>query len=161
MQSIWIVMDSDDDDTRVVAVYESQELAERHVSSMGGWCSAHDVMGEIHPDVTDPGKQAERAKISENARASYERSKIAAERNRRLVLDARPRPPHMSLCHCETFSSRTDGLINWTEHGYCSYCGGWAPAVFKREMGSEAMHEHIDKLAECDRLKMREIVQNI
>lgn len=152
---IWIVSDRDYDSDWVVAAYRSEELANEHVALMGGYIEAHDVRSELHPDAVDPVKQRERADEEADFRSSVDVGRRQSAENERAAVAATPRPPHMGLCHCETFSDRP----MWTERGYCRYCGGWAPPVFREHMGETALHKEIDKLAIHQRERMREIIQ--
>ncbi len=151
---IWVVTDGDYDSTWIVAAYGSKSLADEHVSIMGGYAEEVTLRSELHPDATDPAKVAVR---EAEAEASKLRNEATAEHWRRhaeAVNGQRPRAPHMRLCDCETFSSKP----MWTEHGYCAYCGGWAPRVFLKHMGPAALQDAIGKLALHYREKMQAIV---
>lgn len=158
--SVWAVLDADYDRSWIVAVYPTQALADSHVALMGGWVDEQLVRNDLHPDATDPTKQAERAAETAREKAKWQAYQEQSARDARLVREQQPHPPHMSLCHCQTFTSRSapTAMISWTGHGYCPYCGGWSPAVFRQQMGEDALHAAIDKLAEHDRVKMRAIV---
>ena len=156
---VWIVLDNDYDNTWVVAVYSTESMASEHVALMGGYADEQNVRNVLHPDAVDPIKQKERADADEKWRLDNMLYRQRLEDNDQLVEAARPCPPHMMLCHCETFTSRTDpGGIQWTEHGYCRYCGGWSPTVFRDNMGEAALQAAIDELALHNREKMRQIV---
>lgn len=152
---VWVVSESDYDNAWVVAAYSSRKMADDHVAEMGGYVDEVDVRETLHPDVTDPENVAARLAEAEKwrRRNTIYQERDAADHAARLA--CRPNPPHMSLCHCETFSPDTQ-LRN--DCGYCGYCGGWAPKVFSEHMGVEALHREIDKLAEHDRVKMRALV---
>jgi hypothetical protein len=152
---IWLVSDRDYDNTWVVAAYPNEELASEHEHLMGGNIEEIEVRESLHPDATDPTKQAERNAEAEKARLAWERHQKSEEANAKARSEMRPIPPHMRLCHCETFSSSRD-FVN--DHGYCGYCGGFTPKVFREHMGIPAMHAEIDKLALHEREKMRKIV---
>lgn len=156
MATVWIVSDIDDcRNEHIVAAYSSEELADQHVALLGGWIAEEEVRGELHPDAIDPQKQAERAAEAERFRAQAEAHRIHEQRDAELRRNTKPNPPYMRLCHCQTFSTSAY-FIN--DHGYCGYCGSFTPKVFRAHMGEMALQEHIDKLAEHNRLKMREIV---
>lgn len=152
---MWVVLDHDYDNTWIVAAYPSQALADEHVALMEGYVEEVEVRDSLHPDVRDPKKVAEREAEAAKSRREWEayQKRSAADVAARAAV--RPNPPHMGLCHCETFSST---LRFRNDHGYCSYCGGWAPNVFAENMGVVALHREIDKLAAHDRNRMREIV---
>lgn len=155
MKSVWIVLDNDYDSTWVVAVYPTEQMATDHVAEMDGYITEAEVLETLHPDVADPVKQQEREQEKAKQRKEWEAHQARQAANQRLVQAQRPNPPRMSLCHCQTFSSD-----NWfvTEHGYCGYCGGWRPNVFRKHMGELALQSEIDKLAVHHREKMRLIV---
>lgn len=156
---VWIVMDHTGYESQeIVAVYQTKALAESHVAAMDGWIEEFNVLNVLHPDVTDPEKLQKRE--IEAARNRQERAarKASDEARNRLVQEQRPNPPHMRLCACETFTSKEVGsLIPWTAHGYCAYCGGWAPRVFRQHMGENSIRSAIEYLAVHDRAKMRDI----
>ncbi len=152
---IWIVSDSDYDNTWVVAVYPTEAMADEHVALMGGDAEEIEVSETLHPDAADPVKQAERTAAAEKERRDYEDHRASQEAQAELRRNTRPRPPHMRLCHCETFST---GRHFVNDHGYCGYCGGFIPEVFRQHMGEDALLKEIDKLAIHDREKMRQIV---
>jgi len=151
MTTVYVVSDHDYDSTWIVAAYPTETMAEEHVAAMGGYVEACEVRDALHPDVTDPKKVRER----ENEAAAAEREWRARERRDAAAAKARaemrPRPPHMNLCHCETFTNPRFR----NAHGYCGYCGGFAPAVFREHMGEAALQEHIDRLELWKREKMR------
>lgn len=153
MNKVWVVMDADYDHSWIVAVYPNQGLADEHVALMGGHIHEADVLTSLHPDAIDPVKQRERAEEFQAARRQHEWHEQFRSQRAESADRARPHDK-MLLCHCETFS---DGSFR-TKHGYCQYCGGWAPAVFRAHKGEEALQLQIDKLAEHDRNKMRKIV---
>lgn len=55
------------------------------------------------------------------------------------------------LCHCRTFSDSTSLL---TTHGYCRYCGGWTPEIFRAACGEESLQQAISELDIHRRTKM-------
>lgn len=152
---VWIVTDRDYDNRWTVAVYSTWALADEHVHLMGGDIEEVEVRDTIHPDAIDPVKQAERAAEAEKDRMQAEAYDQQWRYDQERRKEVRPNPPHMSLCHCKTFS-KDDHFIN--AHGYCGFCGGFTPRVFRENMGEDALQTAIDKLAEHDRRKMREIV---
>ncbi len=159
---LWIVLDHDYDNTWIVAAYPSAELAAEHERLMGGYIDEIEILETLHPDATDPAKQAERAAEADKRRHEYESYQARLAADAKWCSEVRPRSPHMGLCHCETFTGRgPNALIPWTEHGYCRYCGGWSPSVFRENMGDAAMRAEIDKLAIHDQEKMREIVSRL
>lgn len=152
---IWIVLEHTDyDSVDVVAAYPSEALADEHVAQMGGWVSEQEVRPDPHPDVNDPIKQADRAKEKEDRRAEHAQRQLRDHEADLRRQEVRP-SPGMMLCHCETFSRRDKYFIN--PHGYCSYCGGFTPEVFRAQLGEETLKAEINKLAVHDRIKMREI----
>lgn len=155
---IWIVMDSDWDNTRIVAAYATEAMAAEHVALMDGNIEEVEVRSVLHPDATDPIKQRERADEESKRKQQYQASLDLQERSAKQRAEVRPNPPHMSLCDCETFSTNR-WLVN--NHGYCGYCGGFVPEVYRKHMGENALQAEIDKLAIHNREKMRLIVANL
>lgn len=159
---IWIVTERDYDASWIVAAYPTEALATEHVTLMGGIAESVEVRTGLHPDATNPVKQKERADENEKSRQEFERNQQHWKDRAQAVEACRPAPPHMSLCHCETFTSRTSTSgIKWTDHGYCSYCGGWSPPVFRKYMGEPALQDKINELDIWRREKMRAIVASV
>jgi hypothetical protein len=156
--NVFIVTESDYDDTRIVAVYPTREMADEHERLMGGYVEECEVLNSLHPDAVDPAKQAEREAETRKQKEEGERYRLRLQSDAKLRAETRPNPPYMSLCSCRTFSSSYH-FVN--AHGYCSYCGGFTPEVFMEQMGETELHRHIDKLEEHRRLKMRELVAAI
>lgn len=149
---IWYVMDADYDSSWVTAVYESEELANEHVRRSGGTVYSETVLSE----VTVEDRSAQRAAEAETSRAAFlehrEREERAHQRTLELVID----PSHrQKLCHCSVFSG-SDGYFI-TPNGYCRYCGGWEPTVFRKHMGEPAFAEAISELDLHYRTRMREM----
>lgn len=151
---IWIVSERDYDHQWIVAVYPSEELAEAHVALMGGIIDREEIRSALHPDATSPAKQQERAAAAEANRRQQAAYEHYMQQNEQLAEAAQPTPPQMGLCHCETFSKSP----MWTAHGYCRYCGGWSPDVFRQHMGEAALQSAIHELAAHSREKMRQII---
>lgn len=151
---LWIVIDADYEDTWIVAVYPTEDLANKHVLLMGGLVTEQEIRDSLHPDAVDPVKQREREEKAEKARQLLARKVQYREECDRAAEALLPTPPHMNLCHCRAFSDHPP----LTAHGYCRYCGGWAPSVFRAHMGEAALHQKIDELAIHTRSKMRAMV---
>lgn len=156
---VWVITDRDYDSDWIVAVYPTEELAKEHVRLMGaGYVEECDVLENLHPEAADPAKQFERNAEAEKTRREWERRRAQDARDAKARSEVRPRPPHMSLCHCQTFST-TGRFIN--AHGYCGYCGGFVPEVFREHMGDHALHAEIDALDIWKREKMRAIIARV
>jgi hypothetical protein len=153
---VFVVTESDYDDTWIVAVYPTRELADEHERLMGGHVEESEVLEALHPDATDPAKQAEREAEARRCKEEWEQHLKEMEEAAERRAQVRPNPPRMGLCHCQTFSERPGQF--WNAHGHCSYCGGFAPDVFRENMGDAALHLEIDRLDERRRVKMREIL---
>lgn len=151
---VWIVLDSDYDSTTVAAVYMTSALAEAHIAEMGGCLSEQDVLDFLHPDVTDPALIQRRLEAALKWRREFEERQRQEAWRQQQIEAARP-SPRMNLCSCQTFYASPHFI---TEHGYCSYCGGFTPEVFREQLGEAALQTAIDKLEIHRRLKMREIV---
>lgn len=155
--TVWIVIDGDYDGDWIVAVYDSETVANEHAELSGLHVERADVLTAISPAAVDT--RPERAAAAEAFRAHQADQ---AERNLRhqkwretytlpMVLARGGRP---ALCRCVTFSTDSNSL---TPHGYCEYCGGWTFSVFREHMGEQALSDAIDLLAYSDRVQMRAI----
>lgn len=88
------------------------------------------------------------------------RSRESAEREQRqnqatmalTIQDVLQRGGKPRLCHCRVFSN-SDGYFI-TPNGYCRYCGGWTPEVFRLACGEQSLHEAIEELDIHRRTKM-------
>jgi len=161
---VWIVSDQNEcGDNRIVAVYQTADLADEHVRVMGGWADDAHILEKLHPDVTDPIKQQARDVEVLKSREQYAESQRRAIADADLIASMRPIGRVLRLCHCETFTKKEgpQALIPWTEHGYCSYCGGWAPRVVAQLKGRHGLQVEIDKLSESHREKMQKIADSI
>lgn len=152
---IFRVWQSDYDNEWTEAVYLDEALAKQHADEIGGNYEQADVLLEIHPDVVDPDRVAARA-AARDASAKQERKRQeeaarAAEYRRHY----KPVPPFRVLCSCATFRGERDYFTN--THGYCSYCGGVSPGVFRSVMGDDALLAEIDKLELHRRKRMCEL----
>lgn len=147
---VYAVMDGDYDGDWIVAVYATEVEAQRHANDLGMRVVEESVLDRYEPDAAAIQRYHE-------ARTEASRQNVAylehEARQAKALKEARPRPPFMGLCHCQTFTTP-----RWTMHGYCSYCGGWAPEVFKQYMGDEALRSAIADLAVHDRERMTKIV---
>lgn len=155
-EQVWVVMD----DENPVAVYRSESLADKHAQEMGCYVMPAHMLTELPADVTDPTKVVERAEqAARKRRVEREHRQLEREQGelalRTTIVDVLGRGGKPSLCHCDTFSISKDWL---TDNGYCRYCGGFTPEVFRLHCGEDALFDAIDLLAHHDRLKMREIV---
>ncbi len=145
--TIWYVIE--DFDSCVVSVYESEQLANEHVRRSGGFVYSAEVMSEVTVEDRSEARAAEGAA----ARGRYEEERKrqqAAHAWTQAVTIATVRNP--KLCHCRTFS-KMDMLR--TPNGYCTYCGGWTPEVFRVHCGEDALVKAIDLLAYHQREKMK------
>lgn len=147
---IWQVWDCDYDGDWVVATYATEELARAHAETYGlSRVEEVDVLTALIPEAADPELQqqraAKRAEESEQAQRRYqdqvERDRREAERIATLTIGEHARP---SLCHCRTFSSDSRFI---SPHGYCRFCGGWEPSVFRAARGESELVSEINKLA--------------
>lgn len=155
---VWVVLESVDYDAeQVAAVYPSEALADAHVAELGGWIAECEVLNALVSDATDPAKQKERQDERHAMRQQY--AARQAEEDRQAIARANVKPyPNMSLCDCPTFS-RDNRWLN--DYGYCSYCGGFTLAVFRKYRGEAALQAEIDKLAIDDRLILRKLAASL
>lgn len=154
---VYIISDNECDEARIVATYLSPELAEQHVSLMGGDIHESEVLEALHHDATDPVKQQARTLLMEREKAQWDAYRQRQEIDAKRRAETRPHPPHMGLCSCQTFSPRPI----WNAHGYCSYCGGFAPEVFRKHMGDAALELKISELGIWEREKMLTLTRNV
>lgn len=155
---VWVITDRDYDNSWIVAVYPSEAMALEHETLMGGYVEECEVLDALHPDAVDPAKQAERAAEIEKSKREWADRRAREKADAKVRAETRPRPPYMSLCHCETFSTARN-FVN--AHGYCGYCGGFVPEIFREHMGEQALHVAIDALDIHKREKMRAIVARL
>ena len=152
--TIWLVIEYDYDSSYVRSAYTSESLARQHADEMGFHCESVELSKQLPVEVTDPA--AIQARIEERERAiqelkrEQEIQKQQAIRRREITITDFGNP---GLCHCQVFSQ--DPM--WNEHGYCTYCGGFSPAVFRETRGEAKLVEYIAKLNEWDRKKMNDI----
>jgi hypothetical protein len=159
--TIWQVWDGDYDGDWVVATYDSEALALDHAETFGlSRVEAVEVASVLAHDAADVTLREERKRQreadAEKARRNYEEQKAREasdhEWRQSITIDQMTRP---GLCHCRTFSAD-----QWfiSPHGYCSYCGGWTPEVFRAARGETALaeaialldiHNRTDMLAIC------------
>lgn len=154
---VWIVTRRDCEYSWIEAVYHMEELALAHVSLVGGEIEVAEVKTELDPEATSREKQKTYIEEKETNKRNFERRQSIEAAQFKLVQAMRPEPPHMSLCHCQTFTERP----MWTKHGYCLFCGGWSPPIFLRHMGSDAMYAKISDLGLHDRRKMIALLERV
>ena len=152
---LWIVMDGDGDSDWPVAAYSTEILANEHVKLIGGSTAEISLLDELNADAADPVRQREYVEQREKDRLFWARQTERQNQEAQFVEEIRPRPPHMGLCCCQTFSQEP----MWNAHGYCRYCGKWAPAVFKEHMGGAAMAKAIADLDKHGREAMQKIIE--
>ncbi len=157
---IWQVWDGDYDGDWVVATYDSEELARNHAETFGlSRVDDFDVLSELAPEAADTAlrdkrdrqREVELEKARRQNAERMEREKRDCEYRQAITIDQQHRP---SLCHCRTFSSNSWFI---STHGYCGYCGGWTPEVFRAALGDDALAAKINELDFHDRKKMREL----
>lgn len=162
---IWLVMDGDENGDWVVAAYSSEALARDHEDRIGHLHVVEsEVLSALPDDVAaiDPveAKRSREVESAEARRKYQEGLRTQAENAARIdamtidsILSRGGRP---SLCHCRTFSKDHRWI---TSNGYCRFCGGWTPEVFRAALGEPALYSEIDKLALHHRIAMREMVR--
>jgi hypothetical protein len=151
---VYVVVDTDEcGNTFVSAVYQNEEMAQAHEEEMGGFVSAEEIRDVLHPDVTDSALVASRANEAAKYRRQWQEYREHQERNHELRMAVKP-SGRMNLCSCATFSEDSY-FIN--PHGYCSYCGGFTPEVFRAHLGEAALKAKIDELGIYYRIKMKAI----
>jgi hypothetical protein len=157
---VWQVWDGDYDGDWVVATYDSEALAREHAETYGlSRIEEVEIQSKLPSDAVDPAQREARAEqrrieAEQQQRAYRERREYdarAAEWRSTVTIEQQHRP---SLCHCRTFSDSTHFI---SPHGYCGYCGGWTPEVFRAARGEEALSAEIDKLAIHNRVAMRKM----
>lgn len=148
---VWIVEEVDYDNSYIVGVYSSAELAAEHHRRQGGHVSEYD----IYDVVVVEDESAKMAAEAEKSHQGYleQRAREASDHQRVLtyVIDPTRR---QKLCHCSVFSS--DGYFI-TANGYCRYCGGWEPVVYRKHMGESVFAQAISELDLRHRTRMREM----
>lgn len=152
---IWIVMDSDYDNSWPVAAYEVESLAKEHASELRMHVQEVEIQHSLPDEVTSPAKKQERAAADEQARENYRRLEQRRQKEDEFVKSIRPdKSRRPRLCCCATFSSSTHFI---TANGYCSYCGGFIHAVLRPIIGDAELIRQIDELEIHKRIKMKEI----
>jgi hypothetical protein len=161
MTKIWLVIEYDDDGETIRAAYSSKELAKEHARMGELQVKEMEVLSELLPEAVDTPDKARKRAIAKEAAAmdakNY-RERVEADRQRQQEYSPAEEVAAgggIRLCSCRTFSTDSN-FVN--PHGYCTYCGGTIPSVFRSLKGEAALQEEIDKLEEWKRIKMRQIV---
>jgi hypothetical protein len=149
---IWLVEDGDYEQAAVVAAYDNEAAANLHAEMIGA-----SVLPpvEVQPSVASdvPDNRVELARETHRQRQWYEEQARHSEQREvsiaTMTLEGRDRG---ILCTCRTFTEP-----RLTANGYCRYCGGFAPDVFRKYLGDAALIAEIDKLDIHGRTKMRRL----
>lgn len=151
--TIWAVIYEEEDYSRIIAAYDSELVAQDHIERTGeGRIEAIDVLTALPHEVAliDPIV----AKQTREAEARVRRGEYLAAQAKRREADARTEAMTIGdrarLCHCRTFSNQDFTTAN----GYCRYCGGWTPEVFRAKFGDAGLRAAIELLDYHDRTKM-------
>lgn len=149
---VWIVEELDYDSSWIVAVYASEELADEHANLIGGNVSGtHEVLNVLSSSASDPAQQQKyTAECEKYKQSQIDRQELELKR---AISNANVRPHNDigQLCDCNPKATYTF----YNAHGYCTYCGGWRPDVFRQWRGEDALRAEIDKLDIYDRTRMR------
>lgn len=150
VEKIWLVMDGDGD--WPVAAYDNESLASHHAKEMGCHSTEVKVLTELPDEVTNPDAITKRAQAHTASMEEFRRTQAIREQQDIARRDYVPTVRN-GLCHCQVFSHEP----LWNVHGYCQYCGGTAPEVFRKLRGEEELAKAISLLDYHYRTRMSEI----